>query len=77
MCGGDQRSNALEQQRVLLGAAAHRARRALDGGATVDDILKNEVVEKVSRARYVPEDEFEAYKASALKELDSAFAVPA
>ena len=54
-----------------------RARRALDGGATVDDILKNEVVEKVSRARYVPEDEFEAYKASALKELDSAFAVPA
>ncbi len=54
-----------------------QARRALDGGATVDDILKNEVVEKVSRARYVPEDEFEAYKTSALKELENAFAVPA
>ncbi len=54
-----------------------QARRALDGGATVDDILKNEVVEKVSRARYVPEDEFEAYKASTLKELENAFAVPA
>ena len=54
-----------------------QARRALDGGATVDDILKNEVVEKVSRARYVPEDEFEAYRASALKELENAFAVPA
>ncbi len=54
-----------------------QARRALDGGATVDDILKNEVVEKVSRARYVPEDEFEAYKTDTLKELDNAFAVPA
>jgi V/A-type H+-transporting ATPase subunit A len=54
-----------------------QARRALDGGATVDDILKNPVVEKVSRARYVPEDEFEAYKQETLKELDDAFAVAA
>jgi len=54
-----------------------QARRALDGGATVDDILKNPVVEKVSRARYVPEDEFDAYKQETLKELDDAFAVAA
>ena len=54
-----------------------QARRALDGGATVDDILKDPVVEKVSRSRYVPEDEFEAYKDETLKELDDAFAVAA
>ena len=61
----------------LMTTLNDEARRALDGGATVDDILKNEVVEKVSRARYVPEDEFEAYKDETLKELDNAFAVPA
>ena len=61
----------------LMTTLNDQARRALDGGATVDDILKNEVVEKVSRARYVPEDEFEAYKDETLKELDNAFAVPA
>ena len=61
----------------LMTTLNDQARRALDGGATVDDILKNEVVEKVSRARYVPEDEFEAYKDETLKELDDAFAVPA
>jgi len=54
-----------------------QARRALDGGATVDDILKDPVVEKVSRSRYVPEDEFEAYKDETLKELGNAFAVAA
>ncbi len=54
-----------------------QARRALEGGATVDDILKDPVVEKVSRSRYVPEDEFEAYKDETLKELGDAFAVAA
>ena len=61
----------------LMTTLNDQARRALDSGVTVDDILKNEVVEKVSRARYVPEDEFEAYKDETLKELDNAFAVPA
>lgn len=54
-----------------------QARRALDGGATVDDILKSPVIERVSRARYVPEDEFDAYKQEVLKELENAFAVAA
>lgn len=54
-----------------------KARDAVRGGATVDDILKHEVVEKINRARYVPEDEFEAYKENVLKELDNAYAVPA
>jgi V/A-type H+-transporting ATPase subunit A len=53
------------------------ATKALSAGATVDDLLQDPVMEKVNRARYVPEDEFEAYKTSVLRELDSAFAVTA
>ena len=54
-----------------------QARAAVEGGLTVDDILKNEVVEKINRARYVPEDEFDAYRDVVLKELDDAYAVAA
>ena len=54
-----------------------QARAAVEGGLTVDDILKNEVVEKINRARYVPEDEFDAYRDGVLKELDDAYAVAA
>jgi len=53
------------------------AKSALDEGATVDDILKNPVVEKINRARYVPEDEFAAYLAGIVQELDKGFAVAA
>ena len=54
-----------------------KARGFLDAGGTVDEILAEPVMEKISRSRYVPEDEFEAYKNDVLKELDNAFAVPA
>ena len=53
------------------------ARRALEGGATVDDILANPVTEKINRARYTPEDEFEGYKKDVIRELDDGFAVAA
>lgn len=53
------------------------ARKALEAGATVDDILKDPVMEKINRARYVPEDEFEAYKNGVLQELERAFTVAA
>lgn len=53
------------------------AGKALAAGATVDDLLQDSVMEKVNRARYVAEDEFEDYKTSVLRELDSAFAVSA
>ncbi len=53
------------------------AEKALAAGATVDDILTAPAVEKVSRARYVAEDEFEAYKSDVISELESAFAVTA
>jgi V/A-type H+/Na+-transporting ATPase subunit A len=54
-----------------------KAKEALDGGATVDDITKDPVIEKISRSRYVPENEFDKYKADVMAELDNAFAVAA
>ncbi len=53
------------------------ARKAIEEGATVDDILGDEVIERLNRARYVPEDEFDAYKEETLEQLDNAFAVAA
>ena len=53
------------------------ARSALEGGATVDDILGAPVIERINRSRYVPEDEFEAYRDDVLKTLDEGFAVAA
>ena len=55
----------------------NKARDAVQGGATVDEILEHEVVEKINRARYVAEDEFESYKEDVLNTLDDAYAVPA
>ena len=54
-----------------------KAKEALDAGATVDDITKAPVIEKISRSRYVPENEFDKYKVDVIKELDNAFAVAA
>lgn len=54
-----------------------QAEAAVIAGATIDDILTNPVTEKINRARYTPEDEFEAYKDNVLKELANAFAVAA
>ena len=50
---------------------------ALGSGATVDDLLANPVIERVNRSRYVPEDEFEAYKAETIAQLDQGLAVAA
>ncbi|MDT3681672.1 MAG: V-type ATP synthase subunit A [Truepera sp.] len=54
-----------------------QAKAALEAGATVDDILKNPVIEKIQRSRYVAEDEFPDYRSAVLTELDKGFAVPA
>ncbi len=54
-----------------------QAKAALDAGATVDDILKAPVIEKIQRSRYVAEDEFDAYQRGVMAELDEGFAVAA
>jgi V/A-type H+/Na+-transporting ATPase subunit A len=51
------------------------ARASLETGSTIDEILSNPVTEKINRSRYVPEDEFPAYRDGVLKQLDSGFAV--
>jgi len=53
------------------------AKAALEGGATVDDVLKDPVIEKINRSRYVEEEKFDAYRDDVLKQLDGAFAVAA
>ena len=54
-----------------------QARAALEAGATVDEILKSPVIEKINRSRYVPEDEFPAYQQGVMAELAKGFAVAA
>ena len=49
------------------------ASQALKGGATIDEIIQSPVVEKISRARYVREDEFAAYSEALMQEIDGAF----
>jgi len=50
-----------------------KAFEGLKSGATIDEIIQNPVIEKLSRARYVPEGEFAVYRDGVLKELDTAF----
>lgn len=54
-----------------------QAKQALASGGTVDDVLHDPVIEKVNRARYVSEEEFDAYQDDVMRELDNAFAVAA
>lgn len=49
------------------------AAQALQSGATIDEIIQNPVIERLSRARYTPEDEFAAYRDSVLGDLDTTF----
>ncbi len=49
------------------------ASEAIQAGVTIDEIIQHPVIEKIARARYVPEDEFAAYKDEVLAEIKSAF----
>jgi V/A-type H+/Na+-transporting ATPase subunit A len=53
------------------------ARSWLDGGGTIDEILSSPVTEKINRSRYVPEDEFPAYRDDVMRQLEGAFAAAA
>ena len=46
-------------------------------GGTVDEVLQQPVIEKISRSRYIAEDQFESYRDEVLSELDGAFVVAA
>ncbi|MFN8509470.1 MAG: V-type ATP synthase subunit A [Deinococcaceae bacterium] len=51
-----------------------KAMDALKQGFTIDEIIQNPVIEKLSRARYVAEGEFASYRDGVLSDLDSAWA---
>ncbi|WP_161880439.1 V-type ATP synthase subunit A [Deinococcus alpinitundrae] len=46
---------------------------SLKNGATIDEIIQNPVIEKLSRARYVAEADFMAYAEGLMDELDITF----
>jgi V/A-type H+-transporting ATPase subunit A len=52
------------------------AETALKEGTSIDEIIQNPVLEKIARARYTPEEEFEAYLAGLLSEIAGAFGRP-
>ncbi len=61
----------------MIVALYKKGEEALSKGASINDFLGDPVIEKVGRARYVPESEFPQYKADYEKALQSAFAVKA
>jgi len=61
----------------MILALARKGAEALSRGATIQDFLGDPVIEKLGRARYVPEEEFEAYKAEFDRALEQAFRVKA
>ncbi|TSA88078.1 V-type ATP synthase subunit A [Deinococcus detaillensis] len=46
---------------------------SLKNGATIDEIIQNSVIEKLSRARYVAEGDFMVYAENLMDELDTTF----
>ncbi len=50
---------------------------AIEAGVPVEEVIAHPVMEKISRARYVPEGEFEGYLESVLEEIATAFKQPA
>jgi V/A-type H+-transporting ATPase subunit A len=59
---------------MQLVTAFHRqAEAGLKAGVTIDDIIQNPVLEKISRARYVAEEEFENYLEEVLSRIAEAF----
>jgi V/A-type H+-transporting ATPase subunit A len=57
----------------MIIAAYKQGELALAKGATISDFLNDPVIEKIGRARYVPEAEFPAYKAEFDQMIKTAF----
>ncbi|MDX2007643.1 MAG: V-type ATP synthase subunit A [Meiothermus sp.] len=65
-------SKALGIMQMII-AAYRQGEVALSKGGTISDFLSDPVIEKIGRARYVPENEFPAYKAEFDAAIKSAF----
>ena len=49
------------------------AETAVKEGVSIDEIIQNPVIQKIGRARYTPEKDFQGYLEGVLKEIDEAF----
>ncbi len=49
------------------------AEKGLKEGVPIDEIIQNAVVQKIARARYVPEKDFQSYLQGVLSEIEGAF----
>ena len=52
----------------------HHAKEALEGGTRINDIFAMEVRERIARAKFIPEDEFDKYYEDAVSEMEKEFA---
>jgi len=50
-----------------------QAKKALGTGVTIDDLIQNPVLGKISQARFIAEDHFQDYRDEVLEEIDQAF----
>ena len=50
-----------------------KSKEALEGGAGINDIFTMEVRERIARAKYIHEGEFEQYYSDTVAEMDSSF----
>jgi V/A-type H+-transporting ATPase subunit A len=50
-----------------------QAKKALGTGVPIDELIQNPVLGKISQARFVAEDRFQAYRDEVLGEIDQAF----
>ena len=57
----------------MVTALYQAAETALKEGVSVDEIIQNPVVQKIARARYTPEKDFQTYLEGVLKEIEAAF----
>ena len=57
----------------MVTALHQAAETALEEGVPIDEIIQDPVLQKIARARYTPEKDFQTYLEGVLKEIDGAF----
>ena len=60
----------------MVTALYEEAETALKGGVSVDTVIQNPVLQKIARARYTPERDFQIYQETVVGEIKKAFKQP-
>jgi V/A-type H+-transporting ATPase subunit A len=69
-CCSMQKANGIMR---MVTAFYQAAETALKQGVSIDEIIQNPVLQKIARARYIPEKDFQPYLEGVLKEIGEAF----